>query len=255
MMSGMSVAQRRDVPLVGAIPELRLIGRVACFACVVLLPPLGALAVLYVVLAGATPGWWAERSVEDIDAALLAERVENGVATELHRGRVQEAEWTVAISDEQANAWLAQGLPRWLRNRELEWADRAPDVRASFEDGRIRVGARNGPGSRVISAAFQLRVDESGALWAQPSQLAAGSLRLPESWARARAREAIDRYAQDDSDRIGEAIEGRAPIIDRALIDLGDGRRVRVVEIESEPGRLLVTCVTERPRDGATSRR
>lgn len=244
-MAPASAARRRDVPLIAALPELRLIGRACCFLCIVLMPPAGALLLLYLALAGATPSWWAERAVPREQAEILAERVERGVATELHRGRDADQPWTVSISDEQANAWLAQGLSRWLRNRRIEWAERVPDLRAAFEDGSVRVGARTD--ARVLSAAFNLRIDPEGALWATPSQIAAGSLRLPDSWARSRAMDALERYAQDDAARVREALEGRAPILDRPVFDLGDGRRVRVVEIEPEPGRLLITCVTERP--------
>ncbi|MHC4808885.1 MAG: hypothetical protein ACYTEV_00780 [Planctomycetota bacterium] len=63
------------------------------------------------------PSWYRPPSLEDSEAGRLAERVEYGLLEQVQRVRPPGTRWTVRLTDEQANAWLATRLPGWWRSR------------------------------------------------------------------------------------------------------------------------------------------
>lgn len=63
------------------------------------------------------PSWYRPPSLEDPEAGRLAERVEYGLLEQVQRVRPPGTRWTVRLTDEQANAWLATRLPEWWRSR------------------------------------------------------------------------------------------------------------------------------------------
>lgn len=63
------------------------------------------------------PAWYRPTGPTDAAAARLAERVEYGLLEQVQRVRPAGSRWTIRITDEQANAWLAARLPDWWRTR------------------------------------------------------------------------------------------------------------------------------------------
>ncbi|MBC7835087.1 MAG: hypothetical protein H7Y88_08290 [Phycisphaerales bacterium] len=235
--------------------------------------------VLSVALAGSwwlartEPGWWPDLEPADAEVASLAGAVEKGAAAELQNVRPTSSgssePWTVYLTTEEANAWLCARLPQWLANqsRSFRWPGELGSVQIDFREGVIAVGAEvsvsrlgaeggrggsagNGRGTpQIVSALFEPSVDASGALWLRTRRVHLGRLPVPTSWALgggASVAEGLARALKQSPEtaRVLDALSGRAPIASETIIRLADGRRVRVQQIRSEEGRLVVTCST-----------
>ncbi len=212
-----------------------------------------ALAALFTALAaiaiGATsrePAWWDEARVENAPA--LAERVENAVVSEVHRGRAEGKEWSMALSAEQANAWITDRLPKWLAHERGDNGG-APDVRVWFERGRVLVGVQTGDDERVLGARLNAWVDERGALWARLESVTVGRLAAPIApWVSERlaALAPAELTAEEDGARLIDALSGKVALVEAPAIDLEDGRRVRLAGVRIEDDRLALRWVTAR---------
>lgn len=211
------------------------------------------LALPYATLTRATPRWWSEApaaapasGARAPGAHDIAQRLENTLTTELHRGRPAHTEWTLTLTEADANAWIQSRLARWLAHRDAALARDLPEIRVRFEHGRIRLGARQY--DRVIGCALHLNVDDRGSIRAHLRDATVGRAPLPGALARALARDAIPERLRDDPDaaRVLDAVLSGAASEPNASIRLDDGRHVRIVGLRIEPGALVLTCVTER---------
>lgn len=201
-------------------------------------------------LAAKAPTWW--RSVDATDGATieLAEQVERGVVNTVHRSRQQHETWTVAVTAAQANAWLNVKLPRWMANRGSPWPVRLRELQANFTaSGKVAFGARirGADGDRVVAATIEPVIMTDGSLWILTATPHAGRLDLPRDWTVAQLREWLpaEVYERLPAERILTALAADGPLFDEAVLKLEDGRRVRLLGITAEEGRLLLTCVTE----------
>lgn len=239
----------------------------------------GAASVLLIALAGLThvpPGWFDPPGSDDAGARRAGESVQGALVTQLTAVRPADPArspdegwasepWGVVIAQEEANAWLATLLPRWLANQE--WGSAAESVEVAqvrFVGSTVDLAARvrAGDSTRVLSARLRPFVDREGGLWIPAERLAIGRLPIPIEWASGQARRAADRYlprdAVDDPGsrglvaRLLAALDGREPITRRPVIRLEDGRGVRLLSLTSRDGRLEAVFRTEanggRPR-------
>ncbi|HLP83860.1 MAG TPA: hypothetical protein VK157_05880, partial [Phycisphaerales bacterium] len=120
-------------------PSLRRSGRTLVLLALVVV------AALTMVLAGVAharraPAWW---RVDAPTAAMAeqAESFEHAVLAQMTLVRATEESWSVALSEEDINAWLATRLKPWMENRGL--ADELPAgsvVRVRVEEGAVLVG-------------------------------------------------------------------------------------------------------------------
>jgi hypothetical protein len=196
-------------------------------------------------LSFAAPPWW--RTVDATDPATieLAERTEQAMTSALHRKRELGEPWTVALSAPQANAWMNVMLPRWLENREVDRPAWTSEVQLHFEEGEIAAGAMvtdERGRERYVTLRVEPMVDDAGAVWLRPRGASVGRLDAPLRW----TFEELERRATPETDELVAGILGRAPVAAEAVVELGDGRIVRVVGARVRDHRLLVTCVTER---------
>jgi hypothetical protein len=76
------------------------------------------------------------------------------------------------------------------------------------------------------------------------SDFAIGKLSVPSSFAESVVRSSLPASASksEGTTKVFDALAGKAPISANPVLKLSDGRRVKVVGIRSEAGRLLVTC-------------
>lgn len=205
---------------------------------------------------GAVPADWPARGAE----------VENAVVAQLSLVRqgqwdadgVWRSEpWSVSISEQDASAWLATRLPRWVKNREGDdaWPPQVAQSRVSFTDGRIIAGAmlRNG-GDAVQIMGVEIRpyVDEHGALRVPAMKVRIGRVSLPAGWLfgaiTSRAGDFIPRETLESptAKTVSDALRGESVLTRNAVIRLEDGRRVRVLNMSPQNGRLDLTFQTER---------
>ena len=202
-----------------------------------------------VTLAAKAPTWWRSVDPGDPETIDLAEQVERGVVNTVHRGRPEGEVWTVSVTAAQANAWLNVKLPRWMANRGSAWPVRLREIQANFVDGKASFGARirGVDGDRVVAATIEPVIMTDGSLWILTATPHAGRLDLPRDWTVAQLRDWLPQevYERLPAERILDALAAETPLFDKAVLKLEDGRRVRLLGITPEDGRLLLTCVTE----------
>ncbi|MEM9065021.1 MAG: hypothetical protein AAGB51_05970 [Planctomycetota bacterium] len=232
--------------------------------------------VLAYLLSGSRPPWWPEINSADPDFVQTAERVHNGLASELHRGRPGTVDergvwvsepWRMAVATPEANAWLAVEMRRWMEDRAEEksaWLSDVRDVCVSFQEDRVLLGASmdTPEGSRYLWTTLEPQVDTWGSLWLRASTVHVGRLPMPAPWVLEGARSELKDGDGDSSFIPSSAAElpetqelirtllGERPMLETPMIRLIDGRRVRLLSIEARGGKVVFLCRTERPATG-----
>lgn len=199
--------------------------------------------------------------VDEAQTQQIAQEVENNVVTLLHLAREGARDgaaggawhsepWSVAIPAADANAWINARLPKWLETSGAGAGLRLPpefsDSQLQFDDGRIWVGVAYAEGetARILSAAITPAITNDGMLSIHLDRVFIG--RLPLS--RAILSEVVERLDSGNDPEVldtlrtllaGERV-GVSPVL-----DLEDGRRVRITALRPRAGRLEITCVTE----------
>ncbi len=200
------------------------------------------------LLSGREPAWWYR---PDARTPLAAERLENQVVSELSLARPAErlgpyrsGEWTLEVTEEEANAWLATRLRAWVENRAGRWPGEVEGVRAAFRPGMVLLGARldESYGGRVVSGAAVPRIEPGGALWLRTEGMSLGGLPLPSGVLLDRLRSMVHAGGAE----VVAALDGQAPLLPDAVVPMDDGRRVRITRIEVREGVLVLTCRTEK---------
>jgi hypothetical protein len=93
-------------------------------------------------------------------------------------------------------------------------------------------------------------------LWLEPSRVEIGELSVNASWVVQRAQRAMRQVVPEEMQALPQvqavlsAARGETPLVSRPVIRLPDGRRVRILAIEPEGKRLIVTCRTEGRMEG-----
>jgi hypothetical protein len=220
----------------------------------------------------AAPQWWRTVLREDPGTIALAERVEKSIINTAHTQWPAEGSqaagyrskpWTVEVNAAEVNAWLNVRLPIWLANQKarFKWPRNMSDVQVDFSPGRVTIGARvrSGEGSHVLTATLAPELDEMGRLFTRARWVNVGRLSIPADWVLGTAQGSARSYIPPDLMRLPEtahlfeAFEGAGPLLNRAVIKLGDNRRVRILRVQAREGRLLVTCRTEGPAGAASA--
>ncbi len=199
-------------------------------------------------MSGRTPSWWARAVEVGADAPERAGALERGFASALHQTD-RPTPWRVDFSERDANAWLADRLPRWLANQDLEWPGALSTPRVRFERDRVTIGvALLHSGGRVASVSFALRVRDDGAVVLKHARAQIGMASLPALPGRGAVTDLL-RSAGHDEDTLEatllSALRGERALVDDASLLLEDGRRVRLLDLSPQDGRLRLTLTTE----------
>lgn len=182
--------------------------------------------------------------------------------------------WALSLRSSDANAWLNTMLPGWLENQSADfvWPDELVEVQVEFDRGRVIVGAliKQPGGSRVYSASVIPVVLDDGSLWMPAERVGVGRVPIPAAWvlradkndtsgaAVGPAPALVPASVRDREETIGmfRAFAGAGPMLADASVDLGDGRRVRLLGLKADQGVLTITCQTEyTPKQPTTPRR
>lgn len=212
-----------------------------------------AVLVVALLLARESPSWWRTVDTADPSVVELADRVERAIVSAMHRARPAGEPWTVAVTAEQANAWLNVKLPRWVRSREAGWPAELSQVQTHFEHGRVSVGmrivGREGGVAQIVAATVNPEL-RHGALWLRQPATNAGRLDLPAGWTIARLRSWLppEIRRREMTRHTLDALMQKGPVLPDLSLRLEDGRRVRLVGLRIDEERLLLTCVTELPK-------
>jgi len=237
----------------------------------------GAVVVLAVVVAGfwvqahRAPAWWASGPDERdrAQAEATGEAIEHGITRVLYSssrptdpdwggsdGTWRSVPWGVTLDADDANAWLATRLPKWMASGSdpMPWPEDASPPRIAFEEGVLRLGVRlaTSGGERVFSATVRPYVGVDGGLWLPAETLHVGRVPIPASWLLDRAEAERHEFVPEEwADRpetraLFDIFAGERPVLYDPVFRLDGGRRVRVLGVTTEGGRVRVTCRTER---------
>ncbi len=226
----------------------------------------------------AKPVWWQPVASESPEIVENAMELENAIFTQLTSPRkavrtqtesgevLMSAEWWVGLPAESANAWLAVRLPKWVAGQmfhaldeeadpgELDvWPEDLTEVQVSFQHPHILVGARTDRGgkTRYFSATLSPELRGDGTLWLVANQVHVGRLSVPAGWVLSEAERRADDVVPEafrglpEAEAFFQIFAGERPFADEPQIRLGDGRRVRLLALRSNQGRLEVKCRTE----------
>jgi len=223
------------------------------------------------LLSGSRPGWWPEIDTRDPAFVESAERVHNGLASELHRSRAGASDgalwksepWRMAVRTGDANAWLAVEMRRWMEDRAAEKArllGEVGDVVVSFSNGKILAGASvdTPEGQRYLWTTLTPEVDTWGSLWLRAETVHVGRLPMPAMWVLESAASELGDSDQDPSfipasvadlpetRELIRTLLGERPMLELPVLRLIDGRRVRLLALEPRDGYVEFLCRTER---------
>lgn len=201
--------------------------------------------ILTAALARRAPSWWRSAATDPASGPDLAERVERAVASRLHKWEDSTDPWTIAITQEQANAWLTARAPRWAANRAAPGAPPLPDIRVRFQPGAITAGLRPHGSPYIFTARISPTITPEGALAAHADAISAGSLPVGAA--------PIARLISSLSENLPRADDATATLGPRGALlanprlTLDDGRLITLRSVSVEQGRLILTCTTDRP--------
>lgn len=172
------------------------------------------------------PDWWAHET-DTLDSAV---GFENAVTTQLTAVRtIGQERWSVAISEDEINAWLAHRLRPTIETHKGEsiWPKGLESVRVDIEGESLRVGAmvEHSTGRSYAWSSCSLAVDEDEliVLFEKPR---IGTTRVPTR--------VLGRVLQDGTTRKM-----------RAWLDLEDGRIARILAVRVHNGRIELVLETK----------
>ena len=194
------------------------------FAALLVLVALGALGAW---LARAVPAWWAPVARDAPGALDTARSLEQGIASETTKVRGEGAQaWSVRVRAKDVNAWLGARLPQWLEfDQSLPWPEGVKGVQCAIDAGGLTLAADwNG---FVVSTHWSIDPGADGApATLRESGTAVGSLPIP--------------FAAGVGAWFVPAL-GRPLALEAKL---GDGRRLRVTNVDFADGEAIVDCET-----------
>ncbi len=192
---------------------------------------------------GAPPGW-VPPDPQNPQTLQLAQRVENFVTTQTTRVRGHEQPWSIELSQEQANAWLAARLPMWLANQSVDekFIRAATPAMVHLGDGQVEWALRTDWAGRplVLRARFEpVQAAESSPAGLKLTAIYAGRMPIPRDLLAGQLRRYVN---PGDADRFLRAMDNLA-----LRLTLADGRSVQVQSLTLKPGAVVLTCRTLGP--------
>lgn len=214
---------------------------------------LGRLVLLLVVVllgVGVAAGFWSARTPPawfKPPAPTEASRergwtVERRLAEEFSRIRAEQPTWSLRVREEDLNLWLAERLRPWVEHRGA-WPESVGRVQVRLAKGRVSLAVElTDLDSVAVLEATPVASKEDGSVTLRWTSAGFGRLRLP--WPDARVRGAVlDRVTggREDLAAFAEVLEG---LTIPGAIDLGDGRRVSLLDAEVGEGEAILDLVT-----------
>jgi hypothetical protein len=218
---------------------------------------LGAAGVCFLLSLG-TPAWW-RQVAPDARTTELGEQVENAVVSQLSLARpadpaatngYKSREWSVSISAEDADAWLATRLKQWVAHNGARWPEQLLGAQVAFVPGGVKLGMQLA-GGRVVSIEVSPTVHADGSLWLEPQRASVGSLPVPVGLVMGELRQSVaGKSAGPDGRGAAEqwidAVSGARALTVEPVVKLEDGRLVRLLDLSAKKDRVEVTCRTEK---------
>jgi hypothetical protein len=199
---------------------------------------------------GRTPAWYRPADATRPEVARLGRRIEQFVLEEVHRRPAGDRNWSIRLTNEQMNAWLAANLPAWYANQTSEeWPEEVGVPVVNANEAGVTVGARVPVafGDRVLALRATVAVDDA-TVRLHTDRVSLGDLALPGPAADRAialvARAFAGQFDQTDVARATDILFGRQAV--DSAFDLADGRVVRLRAVTLESDAIVLTFITER---------
>ncbi len=196
-------------------------------------------------IALSAPSWYHPPDAHDPAISQLADDVEYRLVEEVHRPRSEP--FTLRLREEQANAWLAARLPRWIAGRNLKWPDAlgTPQVRLTEDSIELACGVRAASGSQVLVAHLKPRMEQDRLI------LAVTGITLGRIPMRITSADALMHLLPPDQQSelieselgvlLSDAMGGGAAL--EPIVTLSDGRLARIEAIDAGSGHVDLTLL------------
>ncbi len=224
------------------------------------------------LLTRAAPAWW--RTVEQDNPISIksADDLQNALGSQFTAVRPTASDlrpdepwrsdvWRFGLEVDDANAWLNINLPQWIESDPdlPPWPENIQAIQVAFRRGLLFVGVELNRGdgqSQHLVASVRPEIRADGSLWVPADKIYIGRLPIPPDAVLAQAQARVEQILPEELTANGQALlgifRGQAPLAEQPVIRLGDGRQVRILEIQPWKRRLIVSCQTEqRPSDQA----
>ncbi len=222
----------------------------------VLLVAFACAAVLWAVaLVQEAPTWWRTISATDPAVVSHAEQLERSATDQVFKDREASTPWRVSLTSSDANAWLNARLPKWLanQNESFAWPDEVSQLQVEFRNERIEVGmlVESSGGNHVLSATLVPKLDETGSLWMVASWVRVGRLPMPPKWVLSTANKRKKDYMPEEilempeTRQLFDALIAGKPLVNESVFQIDEGRRIRLLSMSAQDGKLEITCRTE----------
>lgn len=221
------------------------------------------------LLIRSAPAWWRTVDPQSPTSSEAGELLQNALgnqftavrpaAADLQPGERWRSEvWRFAVEVDDANAWLNTSLPNWIKSDPdmPAWPDDIGSIQVAFRNGLMYVGVEllRGDGApQYLAAAVRPVMHEDGSLWIPADTVLVGRLPIPPEVVLSQARARVHNILPEELTERGRALlrvfEGKEPLAESPVVRLGDGRQVRVLDIQPRDHRLIVSCQTEQSEE------
>lgn len=247
----------------------RILKRLAIALCIVVVL-VGAAVGVVVYLVRSAPAWWSAPMPDDPALAAQGEALENRVVGESSRvrpraqalgaGAFQSDDFEIVMSDQEATAWLNTRLADWLANQEMQsaWPNELRSLQVRFVPpaagglGGARVEAALGmkpdaAAPSLVVLGIDLSVRPDGSLWMNINTIDVGRMPVPRGMLLdPRGPVAQAAGSAGDAAELLDMLTGRRALVEEAIVDLGDGRRLRMLGLSTREGGLVARLRTEK---------
>ncbi len=194
------------------------------------------LALITVGLAFVGPAWWFP-ATDDPQVAIRGNAVEQGIASTVTRVRQDPAPWGFVIGENEVNDWLASRLDPWLAHDDrfrlpAGWTE--PRIR--FDDDVIRLAVRS-PTALVVVFDLVPRLEATAVVF-DLGGTSMGRLPVPAFLSNPMLPGSLSVEGGRDPAEVGFLTLPRS-------FELGDGRRIRVEDLEVVAGEMGIRFRTQ----------
>jgi len=187
----------------------------------------------------ALPEYWSPLDATDPQVQRTGEVIEQQVTSTTTRVRPAADAWTLELTQDEANAWLASRMPKWLENQNVDRTliEQLRRSMVRFQPDRVELAVQGLFGERVLRAIYAPGepVDDLATL--KLTGLMTGRIALPVETVLDKVAAAEPRF-----DAQARSMLENPPL----LVPLGDGRVVQCERIEVGDGTIRLTCRTVR---------
>jgi uncharacterized protein YpmS len=201
------------------------------------------------------PAWYAPPDPRDARITTLADDAEYKVLEQSQKMRPSDESWTLRLTAEQINAWLAARLPAWIEHdANMRWPEQIGTPQVLIDVDGVRVAVPVSIGSKASASAAQRTVVATLLPAIAPDgrlSLTLNSIALGRVWIPGTPLTRLVETVRDaspeflDHPQVQHAIEvlaGKATLPPE--YDLADGRRVRVKDVRLTRGAIEMAAVT-----------